>query len=77
MPQLAEEMLDGQHHRVHLPTKARAAHHGLLQKRLEEDLCCSVHHANPHPHPRPHPNGTIGQRTELNHSVKVYLDTFV
>ena len=34
-----EEMLDGQHQRVDIPAHARTAHKGLLQKRLEEDLC--------------------------------------
>ena len=38
-PWAAEEMLDGQHQRVDIPAKARSAHKGLLQKRLEEDLC--------------------------------------
>ena len=35
----AEEMLGGQHQRVDIPAYARTAHKGLLQKRLEEDLC--------------------------------------
>ena len=39
MPWLAEEMLDGQCQRVDAPAYARTAHSGLLQKRLEEDLC--------------------------------------
>ena len=39
MPWSAAEMLDGQHQRVDIPASARAAHKGLLQKRLEEDLC--------------------------------------
>ena len=34
-----EETLDGQHQRVDIPARARAAHKALLQKRLEEDLC--------------------------------------
>ena len=38
-PWLAEEMLDGQHQRVDIPADATTAHKGLLQKRLEEDLC--------------------------------------
>ena len=38
-PWSAEEMLDGQHQRVDIPAHARAAHTGLRQKRLEEDLC--------------------------------------
>ena len=29
----------GQHQRVDIPARARTAHEGLLQKRLEEDLC--------------------------------------
>ena len=32
-------MLDGQHQRVDIPAHARTAHKGLMQKRLEEDLC--------------------------------------
>ena len=32
-------MLDGQCHRVDDLALARAAHDGLLQQRLEEDLC--------------------------------------
>ena len=39
---LAEKMLEGQHQKVDIPAHARAAHKGLLQKRLEEDLCCIV-----------------------------------
>ena len=35
----AEEMLDGQHPRVDIPAHARTTNEGLLQKRLEEDLC--------------------------------------
>ena len=35
-PWSAEEMLDGQHQGVDIPDHARAAHNGLLQKRLEE-----------------------------------------
>ena len=35
MPQSAEEMLDRHHQRVDIPAHARAAHKGLLQKRLE------------------------------------------
>ena len=38
-PLSAEEMLDGQHQRVDIPAHTRAAHKGLLQKRLEEDFC--------------------------------------
>ena len=37
-PWLADEMLDGQHQRVDIPTHARNAHRGLLKKRLEEDF---------------------------------------
>ena len=39
MPWLAEEMLDGQHQTVDISAHARTAHEGLLQKRLEKDLC--------------------------------------
>ena len=39
MPWSVEEMLDRQHQRVAIPAHARAAHKGLLQKRLEKDLC--------------------------------------
>ena len=35
----AEEVLDGQRQRVDIPAHARAALKGLMQKRLEEDLC--------------------------------------
>ena len=35
----AEEMLDGQRKRVDIPAYARIADKGLLQKRLEADLC--------------------------------------
>ena len=38
-PWSAEEMLDGQHQKLDIPARARTAHKGLLQKRLEEDLC--------------------------------------
>ena len=38
-PWSAEEMLNRQHQRVDVPAHARTAHKGLLQKRLEEDLC--------------------------------------
>ena len=38
-PRSAEEMLDGQRQRVHIPAQARTADNSLLQKRLEEDLC--------------------------------------
>ena len=43
----AEEMLDGQHRRVDIPAHARSAHKGLLQKRLEEDLCWIIPHVCP------------------------------
>ena len=35
----AEQMLDGQRQSVDIPAHSRTAHKGLLQKRLEEDLC--------------------------------------
>ena len=35
----AEEILDGKHQKVDIPAHARTAHKGVLQKRLEEDLC--------------------------------------
>ena len=35
----AKEMLDGQHQRVDVPAHGGSAHKGLLQNRLEEDLC--------------------------------------
>ena len=37
-------MLDGQHQRVDIPVNARTAHKGLLQKRLEEDICWIIPH---------------------------------
>ena len=43
-PWSAEETLDGQHQRVDILAHARTAHKGLLQKRLEEDLCWIVPH---------------------------------
>ena len=43
-PWSAEEMLDGKHQRVDIPAHARTANKGLLQKRLEEDLCWIVPH---------------------------------
>ena len=46
-PSSAEKMLDGQHQRVDIPAHARTAHKGLLQKRLEEDLCYIVLHVPP------------------------------
>ena len=39
MPRSAEEMLDGQHRIVDIPARARTAHNGPLQKRVNEDLC--------------------------------------
>ena len=47
MPWSTEEMLDGQHQRVDIPAHARAAYKGLLQKRLEEDLCWIVPYVPP------------------------------
>ena len=38
-PWSAEETLEGQHQRVDIPAHARTSHKGLLQKRLEEELC--------------------------------------
>ena len=38
-PWLAEKMLDGQHQGMDISAHARTVHIGLLQKRLEEDLC--------------------------------------
>ena len=38
-PWSVEEMLDGQHQRLDIPARVRMTHKGLLQKRLEEDLC--------------------------------------
>ena len=38
-PWSVEEMWNGQNQRVDVRAHARAAHKGLLQKRLEEDLC--------------------------------------
>ena len=38
----AEKMLDGQLERVDISAHARTAHTGLLQKRLEEDLCLTI-----------------------------------
>ena len=37
-------MLDEQHQRVDIPAYARTAHKGLLQKRLQEDLCRVIPH---------------------------------
>ena len=36
---LAEEILDGQQQRVGIPAHTGTVYRGLLQKRLEEDLC--------------------------------------
>ena len=44
---LAEEMLNGQKQRMDISAHSRTAHKGLLQKRLEEDLCCVVPHVPP------------------------------
>ena len=41
-PWSAEEMLDGQHQRGDILTRARTTYKSLLQKRLEEDLCWIV-----------------------------------
>ena len=41
-PWSAEKMLDGHYQRVDIPAHCTAAHKGLLQKRLEEDLCWIV-----------------------------------
>ena len=38
-PWSAEDMMDGQHQRVDISAHARTTHKGLLQKRLEGDLC--------------------------------------
>ena len=46
----AVEMLDGQHQRVDISAYARTAHQGLLQKRLEKDLCWVVPHVPPTTH---------------------------
>ena len=54
-------MLDGQYQRVDIPANARTAHKGLLQKRLEQDLCWIVPQV---PHPR-RPNQSKDW-TELN-----------
>ena len=54
----AEEELDGQHQKADIPAYARTAHKGLLQKRLEEDLCWIVPHVPP--------DDPISQGTELN-----------
>ena len=43
----AEETLNGQHQRVDFPVHAKTAHKGLLQKRMEEDLCGIVPHVLP------------------------------
>ena len=45
----AEEMLDGQHQRMDNRAHARTAHKGLLQKRVEEDLCRIIPHVPPPP----------------------------
>ena len=46
-PWSAEEMLAGQRQRVDIPARAKTAHKGPLQKRLEEDLCWIVPHVPP------------------------------
>ena len=40
----AKEMLHGQHQRVDILALSGTAHKGLLQKRLEEDLCLIIPH---------------------------------
>ena len=50
-------MLDGQHQKVDISARARAAHKGLLQKRLEEALLNR---------PSCRPDDPIGQGIELN-----------
>ena len=40
-------MLNGQHRRVDIPAHARAAHKGLPQKGLEDDLCRIVPRVSP------------------------------
>ena len=47
MPWPVEEMQGGQQQRVDIPVQARTAHKGLLQKRLEDDLCRIVSHLSP------------------------------
>ena len=44
VPWLAEKILDEEYQRVDTPAHARTAHKGLLQKRLEEDLCLIIPH---------------------------------
>ena len=61
-PWSAEEILNGHHQRVDIPTNARITQKGLLLKRLEGDLCWIVPHA-PLPSPSDDP---IGQGTEMN-----------
>ena len=54
----AEEMLDGQRQRADISALARTGHNGLLQRRLEGDLCCVVPHVLS--------TDSVGQGTELN-----------
>ena len=63
-PWSTEEMLDGQHQRVDIPTHARTAHKRLLQKRLKEDLLLNL--------PSCFPDDPIGQGTELNSICLIY-----
>ena len=64
---LQDEMLYGQGQRLDIPAHARAAHKGLLQKRLEEDLCYIVPPLPPPHHPRrPNRLATELNRAELN-----------
>ena len=46
-PWSAKEMLDGQRKRVAIPAHARTAHNGLMQKKMEEDLCWIAPHVPP------------------------------
>ena len=64
-PWLSQEMLDGQRQRVDIPSNARTAHKGFLQKRLEEDLCRIIPHVSAPPLPCP-PADPLSQGTELN-----------
>ena len=42
VPWSEEEVLDGRYQRMDIPVHARTAHNGLLQQRLEEDICWIV-----------------------------------
>ena len=66
-PWSAEDMLDGQRQRADVvPARAKAAHMGLLQKRLEEDLCWIVPPVPSSPPLTPPPDDQLGRGTELN-----------